>query len=39
MEDKMIIEAEIIDQPYSGQYEERIYDIKTTGKSNYNGND
>ncbi len=29
----MIIEAEIIDQPYSGQYEERIYDISSPWNS------
>jgi hypothetical protein len=25
----MIIKAELIDQPYSGQFEERIYDIRS----------
>lgn len=30
---KVIIEAEIIDQPYSGQYEERIYDIPSPWNS------
>lgn len=29
----MIIEVEIIDQPYSGQYEERIYDISSPWNS------
>ena len=29
----MINEAELINQPYSGQYEERIYDIPSTWNS------
>jgi len=33
MEAEMIIKAEIIDQPYSGQYKEKIYDISSQWNS------